>query len=105
MGPTGAYLHLVLDVIPYAQHHNPEHRLRQRKRSGGERVWRGRGGERWRQRGHSQGKVEEKKKSRTLTYQVIVAGHRGEVTQLPAVIQIHLFSYLKHNILFLLLTH
>lgn len=28
MGPLGAYLNFVLYVIPYPQHHNPEHRLR-----------------------------------------------------------------------------
>lgn len=29
MAPPGwTYLHFVLDVVPNAQHHNPEHRLR-----------------------------------------------------------------------------
>lgn len=27
MAPTGAYLDFVLDVIPYSQHHDPEHGL------------------------------------------------------------------------------
>lgn len=27
MAPTGAYLDFVLDVIPYPQHHDPEHGL------------------------------------------------------------------------------
>lgn len=31
MGPMGAYLYFVLYVIPYPQHHDPEHRLRQRE--------------------------------------------------------------------------
>lgn len=29
MGPMGAYLYFVLYVIPYPQHHDPKHRLRQ----------------------------------------------------------------------------
>lgn len=29
MGPMGSYLYFVLYVIPYPQHHNPKHRLRQ----------------------------------------------------------------------------
>lgn len=31
MAPQGAYLHFVLDVIPDPQHHNSEHRLRERE--------------------------------------------------------------------------
>lgn len=29
IGPMGAYLYFVLYVVPYPQHHDPEHRLRQ----------------------------------------------------------------------------
>lgn len=32
MAPTGAYLDFVLDVIPYPQHHDPEHGLGERQR-------------------------------------------------------------------------
>lgn len=39
MGPMGAYLYFVLYVIPYPQHHDPEHRLRDRQRDrDGDRV-------------------------------------------------------------------